>query len=201
MMNKTTQEPAASTVNNTAQPSVEASISTQKSSLKDFMTMTTDQQCEFKDSETGNSGTVYVSNGKMRGDFISDVNGKQAASHMINDGTTAFIWMDDQATGFKTNLEAIEKMSGQTGVSQTVDINKPVDFTCSSWTVDQAKFAVPVEIRFSDMSQMMEDAMKRMPSTMPTSPVASGNSQVACAACDSLEGEAVTQCKTALKCN
>jgi hypothetical protein len=202
MMNRNSEAPAATSENTSPAPEAQASVTTEKSSLKNFMSMQGDRQCQFNDPETGNSGTVFLNSGKMRGDFSSTVNGKVTASHMINDGKDAYIWMDDQTTGFKTNLEAIEKMSGQTGVQQTVDINKQVDYKCTGWTPDPVKFAVPTEIKFQDMSKMMEDAMKRMPNTSPNaSAVSADDSKEACAACDNLEGESKDQCKRALKCN
>lgn len=178
-------------------PTPQPSAAMEKASLKSFMTMVGDQQCQFNDTETGNSGTVYLNSGKMRGDFSSTVNGKPAATHMINDGTDAYIWMDDQATGFKTNLKTIEEMSGQTGVQQSVDLNKQVDYKCTGWTPDPVKFAVPTEVKFQDMSKMLQDGLKMMPSGSPS---AASNAQ-ACAACDNLEGDQQAQCKRALKCN
>lgn len=201
VMNQFTQAPAAVTENNHPLPSVQASVSTEKNSLKNFMTMTGTQKCQFTDSETGNSGTVYVASGKFRGDFSSNFDGKVTPSHMINDSKDVYIWMDDQATGFKTNLEAIEQMSGQTGVSQSVDINKEVDYKCESWSIDPDMFVVPGDKNFSDMSKMMQDAAKMMQSTSPNASAIPAGNPAACAACDNLEGAAVTQCKTALKCN
>lgn len=201
VMNRNNQVPAATSENVTAQPSVVASLSTEKTSLKNFMTMTGTQKCQFNDSETGNSGEVYIASGKFRGDFSTNMNGKVTPSHMINDSKDVYIWMDDQATGFKTNLEAIEKMSDQTGVQQSVDFNKEVDYKCESWSIEPEKFAVPADKTFNDMSKMMRDATKLMQTAAPSGSIPAGGNAAACAACDNLEGPAQTQCKTALKCN
>lgn len=117
---------------------------------------------------------------------------------MINDGKDVYIWMDDQTTGFKTSLAAIEEMSGQTGSTQAVDLNKEVDYTCASWTVDPIMFAVPTEVKFQDMSKMMENMGAITQSPVPG---ATSSNAAACAACENLEGDSQAQCKKALKCN
>src|ERR1700683_114218 len=76
-------------------------MSTQKKSLFDFFSMTGSQKCTFSDSTNKSSGTVYVSGGKMRGDFQSSNNGKTNSSHMLNDGTFVYIWSDGQTNGIK----------------------------------------------------------------------------------------------------
>lgn len=197
-MNRTSTVPADPETQS-ASPAGGSSTTTEKASLKSFMGMAGTQKCDFADPETGNSGTVYLDSGKMRGDFSSNINGKVTPSHMTHDGKDVYVWMDDQATGFKTSLEAIEQMSGQTGVSQSVDINKEVDYKCESWAVDPVKFVVPSEIKFQDMGKMMEEAMKRMPSTSLNG--SANDNAAACSACNNLEGDAQTQCKKALKCN
>lgn len=197
-MNRQAVAPAA---NNETQTPV-ASIAVEKSSIKDFMAMSGNQRCVFSDAETGNSGTVYLNSGKMRGDFSSNTGGQVSNTHMINDSENIYIWINNQTTGFKTTLTDVEKMSemsGQNGVSQSVDINKKVDYKCEAWSVDSGKFVIPAEIKFQDMGKMMENLGNMM--QVSPNPNASGASAEACAACDSLTGGAQDQCKRALKCN
>ena len=118
---------------------------------------------------------------------------------MISDSKDIYIWMDNQVTGFKTSLEAIEQVSGTTGTTQTIDVNKQVDYSCGPWVVDPVKFLVPDKIKFQDMGKMMKDAAKLVPSASVAVSAIPLNS--ACAACDNLEGDSQTQCKKALKCN
>lgn len=177
--------------------------STEKTSLKTFMTMQGTQRCEFSEADSGGEGEFYIGDGQMRGDFMSKMGDKNVTSHMVNDGKDVYIWMDDQATGFKTSLKAMEEMSNQegvTGVNQTVDLNKQVDYKCEDWTLDKAKFAVPVEVKFQDVGALMQN-IQGMQSSLPNASIPAGANQAACAACDNLEGAQITQCKTALKCN
>lgn len=175
----------------------------EKTTLKELISMSGSHQCEFSDLESGSAGEVYLAEGKMRGDFSSKVNGDTVNSHMINDGNNIYIWMDNQATGFKTSLQVMEEMSkeeGMTGVNQTVDLNKQVEYKCQERSVDGAKFAVPTEIKFQDIGAMMESVGKMRTDT-PNSSIPSHAKAAACAACDNLQGEQQDQCKSALKCN
>lgn len=194
LMNRQGTAPATSNPES-VEPSMSPTTMMEKTTLKNFMSMAGSQKCEFSDVETGSSGNVFIADGKMRGDFSSNMGGKVTSSHMINDGKDIYIWMDDQATGFKTSLTAIEEMSNQegvTGVNQTVDLNKQVDYKCESWSADQLKFAVPVEVKFQDMGAMMKN--------MPSASAMQGNAE-ACKACENLEDPQRTSCRTALKCN
>lgn len=183
------------------QPSVAASASTEKTSLKNFMTMTGTQECQFTDPENGTSGVVYLDSGKMRGDLSTITDGKPTPTHIINDGQDIYIWADDQQMGFKTSIAAIEAMSGQTGSVETININKEVEYKCSNWTADPLKFAVPVEIKFQDMEAMMKNMQNMMHSSSPNSSVMPEENAEACKACDNLPDNARAQCRTGLKCN
>lgn len=196
------RQPAVPVNPEPAEPVVSPTTTMEKTTLKSFMNMGGNQQCEFSDMETGSSGSVFIADGKMRGDFSANAGGKATASHMINDGKDIYIWMDDQATGFKTSLTAMEEMSnteGMTGVNQTVDLNKQVDYKCESWSADQLKFAVPVEVKFQDMAAMMKN-MPSMASSAPSGSAMQGNAE-ACKACENLDDQQRTSCRTALKCN
>lgn len=181
-------------------PGASSTTSMERATLKSFMAMGGTRQCEFTDTETGSSGQVYLDSGKMRGDFSSNVNGKVTPSHMINDGESVYVWMDDQPTGFKTTLAAIEAVSGTTGVSQSVDVNKEVNIKCENWNAEADKFTLPQDKTFNDMSKMMQDVTKMMQSAKPSASLSPEVSEQACAACENLEGQAKTQCRSALKC-
>lgn len=203
-MNRFSETPVNPTDTTPAVSVSQSPTISEKTSLKNFMSMGGTQKCEFSDADNGNSGSVYLNAGKMRGDFMSRVNDKETSTHMINDGTSVYIWIDDQKTGFKTTLESIEQMSnseGVTGVSKTVDINKQVDYKCGGWNADQVKFAIPTEVKFQDMGVLLKNAQNMKGSASPDASVSTGGNTEACAACNSLEGEAQTQCKRALRCN
>jgi hypothetical protein len=162
-------------------------------SLKALLEANTSQTCVFTDA-TAQTGTIYMDGGKFRGDFNTQVEGQVTASHMIMDGTNAYFWMDGQVQGYKSSWASIEEVSGETTMGASSDIQstitQEVDYACQPWVVDTSKFSVPTDVKFTDYSEMVEDL----------GPLMEGNAQ-ACNACNSLSGEAKTQCKTSLRCN
>ena len=193
VMNSKSTSPSTGTMGSTQPTPQNAMIN--KLSLKDLIQAGSNQQCTFSDTEAKTSGTVYLGGGKMRGDFQSEADGKPFTSHMINDGTAVYIWMDNQPGGFKASMDAVEQASAGINM-QTIDINKPSDYACEPWSVDGSKFTVPTTIQFSDMSSMMK----------MISPVTTGGAMMdpnsgACAACNNLPGDSKAECLTALSCN
>lgn len=171
-------------------------------SLKDLFLSGVAQKCTFTDKTENmeSDGVTYISGGKMRGDFNSKVEGKMMTSHMIVDGKTSYIWSDDQTNGVKMSFDPktfeTESASNTTSNAsvqkeETVDVNKELDYKCSSWGVDNSLFTPPAKVKFIDYSAMLT----------PSAGKTGTGVNPGCSACDSLEGDAQTQCRTALKCS
>lgn len=171
---------------------------TETQSLKNLMRRGVNQQCTFQDPDSGNSGAIYTSSGKFRGDFTSTINGKTTASHMFSDGQDIYMWMGDEKSGFKMPMATLENPDGaDSAVPKTVDINKQVDYSCTPWNSNEVTLNVPTDVTFSDFSGMMQ-----LPKTTTGVDTGAGNTNMdaPCAACNTLNGEAQTQCKAALNC-
>lgn len=164
-------------------------------SLKELQAVTSPQKCTFKDETSPEQaqGMVYISKGKLRGDFGMFSQGKTIKTHMISDGKYSYTWMDDSATGFKVALDApkTESKPASTGV----DADKQINYSCQAWSEDSTMFTMPSNIKFEDFSALVA------PQSQPSGTLEpAGSSAAACAACDTLEGDAKTQCRTALSC-
>lgn len=200
LMNRQSSSPASDQSTLSPQSPQNTTTATQTTSLKNLMASKGSQQCTFNDTEMGSSGTMYISGNKMRGDFSSTIDNRTTTSHMISEGENAYVWMDDQKSGFKVSLKSMEGLNAKvnTNAPQAVDINKQMDYQCSTWTVDASLFAAPTDVQFQDMSAMVENTGTTMEAdsaaTMP-------NKQEICAACDQAPAEAQAQCKAALNCN
>lgn len=117
-----------------------------KKSFKELLALGTPQKCTFAETVANSSttGTVYVSGGKIRGDFTSVTKSTTVKSHMISDGQTVHAWVDGMSSGFKMTLSA-----GAKAQSPEMDINRPIDVACTSWTPDVSLFALPTSIKFN----------------------------------------------------
>ncbi len=164
----------------------------ERRSFKDLTLAKGNQQCTFQDADTGNSGTIFVSSGKTRGDLVSKTGDTSINSHMISDGSTVYIWMSGNNTGLKTSFDKVDQAGGN---QKTFDINKQIDYKCSGWSQDNSKFTLPQDIKFTDLGNLI-------PSGLPKVSISGtqGNSS-ACAVCNNLTGDSKTQCLTALKCD
>ncbi len=124
-------------------------------SFKDLMGFSGSQKCVINSpvGSTVGSGTVYVSSGKVRGDFVVDASGQSVTAHMISDGTNTYTWMDGFTTGYKMPM-----MTGSTNSAaptQGVDVNQKLNYNCGSWTVNNTVFTPPTSVTFMSPEAMM----------------------------------------------
>lgn len=126
------------------------------------------------------TGTIEVVDRKFAGDFtVTDNSGKQLVSHMISDGTYVYAWSTATADGFKMKLDTAKNAATNAQNNQSVNLNQKVDLKCSPWGVDNSKFAIPTNIKFTDMTDLMQ---KVMPSeVMPTNTAGAASPGFSCA--------------------
>ena len=186
-------------------------ITSGKKSLFDFFSMGGSQKCTFTNTTNG-GGTIYVSSGKMRGDFQETNNstGKTAQTHMINDGTYVYIWTDGQTNGYKMSDAVMKQEESQptqapsTGSqpqpSQGMDMHQQMNTSCGGWTADASMFTVPTNVTFTDYSSMMQGASTGA-TTMHTGAAPMQGTSAECAECNQAPaGAARNQCLAALHC-
>lgn len=195
-----------------ANPLGQSQASPQKKSLFDFFSLAGSQKCTFSDSTSKSAGTVYVSSGKMRGDFQETNNstGQTQQTHMINDGNYVYIWTDGQSSGYKMSEAAIKQEESQptaspanrttgTQSSQPVDMNQKANYSCGSWSPDASYFVPPTNVNFTDYSSVAQGTSTGTAAQKGSVPA--GGNQAACAECNQAPaGAARNQCLTALHC-
>lgn len=165
-------------------------------SLKELWASANSQKCTFADAESNTSGTVFVSQGKMRGDFSTRSQNQTLNSHMIVDQNTSYVWTEGSTQGMKISIDKITSTAESTQSGQ-VDINKKTNYHCESWNPDPAVFVLPSEIIFNDFGNLLPQVKASGSATGG----AGINLKSACDACDKLSGAAKEQCRSALSCN
>jgi len=162
------------------------------SSLLDLVTSGKTTQCNFSvQSEAGTTeGTVYISGEKMRGDIETTTeNGKTTQMYMIRDGDMYYMWGGELPGGIKMTFD-VDELKTNTQANQYVDLNSKTDYSCSDWAADASKFTPPPNVKFTDLSSMMEGVDKTMEEK-------SGNTDSS--ACDSItDASAKAACENAL---
>ncbi len=122
-------------------------------SMKDLLARGGSHKCTFS-QEVDNSkstGTVYISGKKMRGDFatLETTTNMNMESHMISDGEFAYVWSAAMPMGMKMKIDM--GTESPENVSQGMDYDQKLDYSCEAWVADETKFSVPTEIKFSEL--------------------------------------------------
>jgi hypothetical protein len=166
-------------------------------SLHDLVAQNKPLTCTFSTTSPQGtvSGTMYIANGKVAGDFITPgPNSATIQAHMIVRDETSYMWTSLNSTGFKT---LVTKVNGQEH-SNSVDYNTKGNFSCQAWTPDESKFTLPKGINFQDMT-----SMGTMPAGMAPGGAAGAGmhgSAAQCGACNQLPAAQKAQCVEALHC-
>jgi len=173
---------------NVAATAPTASVTTQNKSLKELMTLGIAQKCTIANKVNGGSNTIsiYLDNGKIRGDIVSVTPEKTINSHMIVQGSTTYMWMEDQKTGFKMTFDPEKAAANPPPQNNGVNPDERLAYNCSPWSADASVFNLPTGVEFSDFSKMAV-------------PPVGGTDK--CAACNYLSGDPKVQCLKALNCD
>ena len=163
--------------------------------IKSILGMGKTQQCAITYPNTQTTGTVYIADKKLSGDFtVKTTGGKETVSHVISDGTYMYIWSSAMANGIKMKIPDVTK-NAPTGTvqNQNFDINQKVSLNCSPWIADNSKFTPPLNINFTDMSNLL-------PQTSAQPSQAAGTSGTKVSPCDAITNPtAKAACENALK--
>lgn len=165
-------------------------------SLKQLMGLGKAQKCTWE-GEAGESGVVYTdgtrsrfeaSGYSMMGDDQEE-NSELVTFFGINDDEYIYTWSSQSNEGMKMSNETEEEQQ-EMDEYDSEDYDSSMDYRsmseydfeykCEDWSVDESMFVPPTNIEFTDFGQMIEsmkDSMKGMESM-----------------CDSLEGQAKTDC-------
>jgi uncharacterized protein YxeA len=122
-------------------------------SMRDLVARGQSLECTFDlDVEySKSSGTVYIADGKVRGNFdivvsMSAVGTQKFEAYMIADGEMSYVWSSLIKQGFKIPISESETASNpQNGV----DYNQKLNYSCKPWNADASFFVPPADITFS----------------------------------------------------
>ena len=175
----------------TAATPTKATAAEAKGTIKSLLTSAVPQSCTFTtEKQASTSGTVYISGGKMRGNFTTTSQGQSMNGHIIIDSGYSYIWTDLLTRGMKV---AVTEGSASAGTSnQSMDVNQPVSYTCKPWTPDATMFTLPTNITFTTVT--VPGAAKT------TGAGTTGTAPTACTACASLTGTAQSACNAQFNC-
>jgi hypothetical protein len=193
LMKKTPQAPVNHAPVTIQNKPANSKSQTMQGTIKSLLTAGKSQKCTYSSQLESSSveGIVYVTNGKMKGDFTTTSKENKVTGHMIVDGGYSYIWTDLTSKGIKMAIDLQQQPSSASANSQAPDINQSFSYTCQGWTPDNTVFAPPSNVSFTTF-------------TLPSSGAMPSGIQVpsaACSACDSIPaGAGRDTCRTQLHC-
>ncbi len=96
------------------------------------------------------TGTTYVNGETVRGDTVVVHKGTTTKSSMIMKGTELYAWTGNQGTKMTVNAS----FDLNTALSLKGSANQRVEYTCTPWTPDAAKFTVPASVQFTSLGSV-----------------------------------------------
>ena len=118
-----------------------------KMAFAEFVKQGGSYKCEIKNNinDAGSSGTVYVSDGVVKGELNTLTAGKMVTTYfLVRDGFSYAWFSTDPTKGFKikedTSVSASSDWASQIG-----------DYNCEPWTADRAMFEVPASVTFQEI--------------------------------------------------
>ena len=113
-------------------------------------------QCDYKSlgSSEQTSNTVYVSNGKMRGEFRTYQTGASTGNIVVYDGDYLYVWTEGQSTGKISQPKTLADLPGiipedvSSGRILGTSANN-VSWNCHAWSRDASKLVRPSYVTFN----------------------------------------------------
>jgi len=115
-------------------------------SLRSLLANNMSQKCSFNNGDA--TGTIYVSAGRIRGDFSSKTGEVTAQSHMIITNNIAYVWIDGMNQGYRMPFEDMAGTSSSKN-NTGIDADARVATNCESWSATDASFSLPTDVSFN----------------------------------------------------
>ena len=168
VLGKNFMSPKAQDANTkTSQVSQAPTTSNVIASIKDALAQSSSLKCEFTD-ESGRKTTSYMKSGKIRSDFTAS-DPKESGSMIMKDKKMYF-WSCKQGTVIEFDIEAMtENVTPAAKTTPSSTVQNPKDIIesmekfkefCKPVSVDDVLFVPPTDVKFTDMSSVINNLQK-----------------------------------------
>ncbi len=122
--------------------------------------------CTFKEKDSDDAGTIFVSGNKFRANFEGEVQGNKTQTHMAFDGDWYYVWMSS-GMPFKMKADLVKDGSGtqtiQEAVKKSINPTKKAEVICMPWEKNEDILALPKGMEFTDLSTIMNNQVSPIP--------------------------------------
>lgn len=142
----------------------------QSTSMRELLAMGKSQKCTVSSSsvdddgtKTESTGVMYFAGGKIAQEVVvtsTDKEMPRIEMSMVSDGSYMYTWnVQDKTQGMKMKIteENNDTNEADTPQSGSVSMDDKLNVKCSPWIADNSKFAVPKDVQFTDLSEMMKN--------------------------------------------
>ncbi|TSC70248.1 MAG: hypothetical protein CEO12_452 [Parcubacteria group bacterium Gr01-1014_46] len=132
-----------------------APISGMKVSLGGIFAEKGNYQCDYEQvsQQTRSTNVVYISNGKMRGEFRTSTALISTATMVVYDGSYLYVWTEGKSTGTRSEPKTIADLPGI--IPEDVSSGRilgsssnNVSWNCHAWAVKPSLIAKPTYVSF-----------------------------------------------------
>lgn len=128
-----------------------------KMAFSEFVKQGGSYKCEVKQSvsDMENSGTVYLSGNKMRGEFSTIAEGKTMDTLFIMRDGYSYTWSSTLPNmGFKMKVMSNTDTTNtniDTSGNYSWNTEQIGDYNCEAWSADESMFTLPANITFQEL--------------------------------------------------
>lgn len=136
--------------NETANEDQVADTSGKKMAFSEFIKTGGSYKCDVKQSMSDfeNSGTVYINETNIRGDFSTVAEGRTINTTFISRDGYSYTWSSALPDmGFKMKIKTDASASADSE-NYSWNAEQIGDYNCEAWVGDESKFAIPTNINF-----------------------------------------------------
>lgn len=124
-------------------------------SFKSLIALSGNHECKYEQVSQGSRSTnvVYLSNGKLRGEFRTTANGVSTANLMVYDGKNLYVWKEGQSTGTISQPKTIAELPDvipadiTSGAVFGTNVNN-ASWDCHGWTTVPSLLVKPSYVTF-----------------------------------------------------
>jgi hypothetical protein len=135
--------------------------------LATLLSRNTNLECSLtyqpNDFEGAVTGSYFVSDGKVRGDFIVPAPelGGTVITSMIMLADVTYIWSEINGQLFGTKTTHVAQDGIETSINTPVPTDADVKYICKPWAgLDNSVFEPPTDVIFQDTAKLMEAGME-----------------------------------------
>ena len=134
--------------------------------LRAVMALGQNLECQIKVAPTPgqpseSEGSVFLSQGMLRGDFMMTVEGLDTVSSMITKDERLYVWSIIEGIGYGVEMAMSDARATSTlSAREPVGLDEDVRYDCKRWgNVDKSVFTPPDSVLFRNMTSVMQEGM------------------------------------------